>query len=572
MKGRPFNITSSRHILSRYAGRKNLTGSAYELRTLVGNMKAQTLLHNYDISDFQLDDLAEYVGSVGGKLSDPQVTRVLDTIQGSTLLTARFIPAATGGSWELNLRDWARAAPNVTGLISSLFDELVSTSKTFGTTQNIAQATSPKTLVFAWDTATFAPVIKAVSDSVLTLTDYMRSKLTDPEKWFESKLAAFGFDPSYLVKGPLVQTTVDVSSSSNNFCLNIGNTYKRAGCVTIIGPTDLFQKSRLYYYPAWAADTGVIGVGVWAGNNNAVSGGTYTVPIVNGTRVDVTAAVQATGVKAVTAVRSTAIMGVPDTVMWETYPGVSTPWKAFSAMSDPKYICMQLPFVDFAAADANITSMRTALAPLFDASTQGALGSTAVYAIQKSAAWRVAFPVYISQLLFQTPVISSVTDSAGVKRYELRCDVLGMASTFQSLRDFAIQMRNHSNATATDKTNFQKFIDQTAAYADDLVYTSIYANGRAAPPRSYVANLAMVKKIVDAGVDIWSEKIGTDATFNDLAKKLQKDYDDRVTYYVFSTVRSDVAGMDTLVSTRVQATLGNASSWVIEATDRKSVV
>lgn len=566
MKGRPFNINFSRHIMSRYAGRKGYTGAAFELRTLVGNMKAQTLLHSYDVSDFQIDDLAEYAASVGTKLSDPQVTRVLNTIQSSSLLTARFIPAATGGTWELNLKDWTRVAPDVDKLIVDLFNELTTPAKTFKTVQNDAEATSPQCLVFAWDTVTFGPVIEAVSSSVPTMTDYMRGKLKDPRKWFESRLASFGFDPAYLIRGPLVQTSIDVNTTTN-FCMNIGNAYKRAGCVTIIGPTDLFQKSQLYYYPAWAASVGVIGAGIWAGTGNTVSGGTYHVPQTDGSRVDVSAAVASAKVAAVKATRSQAIMGVPGASFWDNgYPGVATPWTSFSVMSSPSFICMKLPFVDFASNDANIAALRASLTPLFDSSVQGTLGITPVYAVQKSAAWRVAFPNYISQLLFHNPIVSTVTDSAGVKRYEIRCDVLGMASTFQSLRDFAAQMKSHPNATATDKSNFQKFIDQTKALADDMVYTSVYANGRAAPTKAHVANLTLVKKVVDAGVNIWSEKIGTDATFDDLAKKLQKDYDDRVTYYVFSTIRSDVAGMDTLVSVRVQATLGVASNWVVYGT------
>lgn len=561
MKGRPFNITSSRHMLSAYAERKGLVGEAYELRTLVGNMKAQTLLHNYDVSDVQKDDLAEYVASVGGSMTDPSVTRVLNTLQGSTDLTARFIPASVGGSWELNLRDWTRGTPNVGAFISHLFDELKTPSKTFRTVQNNYQATRPQCLVFAWDTAVFSPVINAVSDSVLTMTDYVRGKLKDPHAWFESKLATYGFDLSYLVRGPLVLTSVDVSSSSN-FCRNVGNAYKRQGCVTIIGPTDLFQKSQLYYYPAWAADTGFIGVGVWAGNSTAVTGGTYHVPKIDGTLVDVTAAVNGAGVTEVGATRYQALMGVPGAFMW--YDGsLATPWRAYTASSGSEWVCMQLPLEDFGVSDSNIATLRTSLSPLFDGSLQGTLGSTSVNMVQRSSQWKVAFPTYVAQLLFQGPMLNAVIDSAGIKRYELRCDVIGMTSTFQSLRDFAAQMRDHPNATVTDKANFQKFVDQTEELADDMVYTSMYSAGRAAPSKAYVANLAMVKKIVDAGVDIWSEKIGKDATFDDLAKKLQKDFESGLVYYIFSTVRSDVAGMDTLVSTRVQNTLGSAASWVV---------
>lgn len=547
----PYQLSDGSDIFEAYRARTGEFVETAELRITIGGWVSQTLLHTANPANISEEDIVPYIVDKGYKVSEMGPARLIRALQESQQLSAQYMPRY--GTWTLT--------PRVTPL---KYDVQLLRRRVWDTVADPASLAFRSVItphmwyvngrlpVAIWpDTdakRTFLEMAANVA-KMGELNPEVRYRTLHPLEWFQTVLAECGFREDEM-----------------KFAGYIGCNDRTVtpGVTEVRGPADITGVCPRFQFPAHDSAQGLV-IPLALRTNSDVSD--------SACQFSVNGKAWSFGDAAFNEARTASgytprvTLQLNDLGTGQTIDPSADATFNGKISTRPIVTAAYLPL-----PEAVVQSLRGATAGVFaDASAwvvnhvEEPARSSTLNCVMVSKKWRIAKPLTLLDFKIPEPTIVIVKAVENeMKIIELRAPIMGVTMPFESLRDMA-RSEIARNGTEVDKVGLQKFLADSEAFSDALVYTTFYDRPFTPVSMGNVEALELVKKANKAGENILDSLIDDKQTLRQLARRVDAASQKGVKYSAFSNVVDEVAAVESLISPYVGDRLAYASGFVLTA-------
>lgn len=528
----PYSLKDGTHVLTQFGKRTNTLSKVWELRVNMNGWKAQHLVHNAsNFSDLTAQDLAAYATDRKIRADSHAVASVAATIRGSKPLN---ILRSYSGNTSITTRDegycQGRSSADLMALADAC-DRLATDNGVFKV--KISENYDRNLVNGVWSIWSETAKANVITDSLRANKSFQAdtSCFDSPVNRFKTMIAEHLRIPFAHIHfyGRGCPTPIGGSVTYSNYMSKWMN---EKGFTVIYSPRDVCGLHGIFIVPKIPGVRAVLigsRVGYYTDSNPVMSYG--------GAQFDA-ALVAASGIRVQYA-----------------------PGKGWTTQAEAPYESCYI-IRDVAPVVGVVTPAQAGL----ETAAYAKLGSPTILVKGSDGTWGsyvdgcdlscyrlsgvfYALPSGFGDILFDSPGVTSVTTqddytpTLGVQPIKVNATL-----KMQTVRAYLLAKSKTPGLKPTEIAELVKGYEDSKAYADALLYCTVYHNGWTYPSKADIEKLEIVKLAREADKDLMIEDLGKGETLTKVAAKFDKLRVSGTLAYAAVTMVDDVLRADEVVS------------------------